>query len=536
MKRPTSAIALIGVSALLITSCGSDGSSAASGEGAGSGDEAQSGGILEVAASSDISCLDGQQARGHELIVATQIIEPLTVQHPETGEIYPRLAEDWEVNEDASEFTFSLRDDVVFHNGQPLTAQNVKDNFEGILDLGVRSGLGQTYLAGLEEIEVVDDHTVRVAFDGPNAQFLQASSTTSLGLYADETLETDPETRCQGDVIGTGPFQFESYTGNTTLDLIRYDEYDWAPSDVYEHDGPTRLDGWRYTVMPESSVRHGSLQSGQIHVNPGVAVQDRPSLEAGDFPIYIRATPGAPNNLWYNVEEGHLTDPRVRQAITFSIDNDELASVTFEEQNGATNTLSEATPGYQAQEDLLAFDPERAAELLDEAGWNLGDDGFRVNEDGEPLTVEITDYYQHGYEELIQEQLVNAGFDAHLVTVTFAERSAILENGEYEIITGSLTRADADIIRTIHHFEQQNTNQRSEHIDLDDDLEASLAISDEAERAELLNGDLSRALLEEGYTTPLVENVGLVATRPEVHGFQFDAMNRHVYYEVWIEE
>lgn len=534
MKPRSSAIAFVGISSLLVTACGNGGASASPDEA--DAEEVHSGGVLEVAASSDISCLDGQQARGHELIVATQIIEPLTVQHAETGEIHPRLAESWEVNDDASEFTFYLRDDVSFHNGQPLIAQNVKDNFEGILDLGVRSGLGQTYLAGLEEIEVVDDHTVRVAFDGPNAQFLQASSTTSLGLYADETLEVDPETRCQGDVIGTGPFQFESYTGNTTVELSRYDDYDWAPSDVHEHEGPALLDGWRYTVMPESSVRHGSLQSGQIHVNPGVAVQDRDALEAQDFPIYIRSTPGAPNNLWYNVEEGHLTDPLVRQAITFAIDNEELASVRFEEQEGATNTLSQATPGYQAQEDLLAYDPDRSAELLEEAGWTVGDDGIRVNDQGEPLTIEITDYYQHGYEELIQEQLVAAGFDAHLHTVTFAERSAILENGEYEIMTGSLTRSDADIIRTIHHFEQQNTNQRSEHIELDEDLQASLAINDEAERAELLNGELSRALLEGGYTTPLVENVGLVATAPEVHGFQFDAMNRQVYYEVWIEE
>ncbi|AHW62553.1 Hypothetical protein CGLY_00525 [Corynebacterium glyciniphilum AJ 3170] len=81
----------------------------------------------------------------------------------------------------------------------------MKDNFEAIVDLGARSSLGSTYLAGLEEIDTPDLYTVTVRFVEPNAQFLEASSAMTLVFYAPETLGKSPEGRCTGDLGGPGP-------------------------------------------------------------------------------------------------------------------------------------------------------------------------------------------------------------------------------------------------------------------------------------------------------------------------------------------
>lgn len=495
----------------------------------------QQGGVLTVGMQSDYSCLDGQQARGPEQNIAKQVLDGLTEQDIETGEIYPHLAEDWDINEDASEFTFYLRDDVTFHNGQNFNAESVKNNFEEIAELGARSSLGQTYLAGLDEVEVIDDQTVRVTFDGPNAQFLSATATITLGFYADETLELSAEERCQGDVIGTGPFEFESYTGQQTVSLVRNEAYDWA-SDVSENDGQAYLDGIEFTVIPEASVRNGSLISGQLDVDPWVQVQDRDQLDDQGFRVFTQSIPGAPTNLWPNVTEAPLDDALVRQAVNFALDRDELASVMFEEQYGATNTVAQSTPGYEPQEDLLAHDPDRAEELLEEAGWELGEDGVR-EKDGERLEFEITDYYQYNYIELLQEQLSAVGIDAEIRTVTFSERSAILENGEYEFMTGQLPRSDVDIVRTVHAFDQQNTNQREEEIELDELMEGTLASTDESERAEAITGDISRQLLEEGYAIPMVETLAVVGAGQHVHDFKFEASAaRYDLYDAWMEE
>lgn len=491
--------------------------------------------MLTVAMAADYSCLDGQQARGRELNISSNIVDGLTSQNPEDGEIYPHLAEDWEINDDASEFTFQLREDVSFHNGEEFTAESVKRNFEEISDLGARSGLGQTYLAGLDEVEVIDDHTVRVAFDGPNAQFLQATSTVTLGFYAEETFEeTSAEERCQGDVISTGPFAFESYTGQTTVELSRNEDYGWAP-EWAEHEGPAYLDGLEFTVMPEASVRNGSLQSGQVDVDTEVTVQDRPGLDEQGLPVYAYANPGAPTNLWVNAVEEPLDEPEVRRAINYALDREQLASVEFEEQQPATNTVSESTPGFTDQAELLAFDPERAEELLEDAGWELGDDGVRER-DGERLEIEIVDYYQHNYLELAQEQLNAVGFDTQIQTVTFSERSSILENGDYQIITGMLTRADADIIRTIHAFDQQNTNQRDSEEEIDELLDETLSITDDAERVEALLGEVSQELLEEGYAIPMVEHLTVFASGEDIHGFRLDPTARADFYDTWVEQ
>lgn len=529
IRLTTAAVPL--TAALWITGCSSSGPAAVTG----SGGEPQEGGVLQVAMSADYSCLDGQQARGNELNISNQIVDGLTAQHAETGEIHPHLAEAWEINEDASEFTFHLRDDVTFHNGAEFTAESVERNFEEIANLGARSSLGQTYLAGLEEIEVIDDHTVRVVFEQPNAQFLQATSTVTLGFYADETLdELSVEERCQGEVIGTGPFVFDSYTGQNTVELSRNEDYNWA-TEIAKQEGPANLEGIEFTVMPEASVRNGSLASGQVDIDTEVTVQDESGLESQGFPIYAHANPGAPTNLWVNVTDEPVDDVDVRQAINFALDRDELASVEFDNQDGAKNTVAQSTPGFSPQEDLLAFDPARAEELLDEAGWELGSDGVR-EKDGERLEIEIVDYYQPNYLELVQEQLNNVGFDAEINTVTFSERSSILENGEYQLITGRLTRADADIIRTVHAFDQQNTNQREEPEEIDDLLAETLSVVDDEQRAEALLGDVSQVLLEEGYSIPMVEHLTVWGTGQNIHDFRFDPTARADFYDTWIEE
>lgn len=152
-----------------------------------------SGGTLRVAFDGDITCADGQQVGNNSALnVSRQLTDSLTDQDPETGEIVPWLAESWDVSDDSTTFTFHLRDGVSFADGTEFNAQSVKDNFESIVDLGAKSSLGSTYLAGLDGIDTPDDNTVTVRFSEPNAQFLQASSTMTLGFYAPSTSRRPP--------------------------------------------------------------------------------------------------------------------------------------------------------------------------------------------------------------------------------------------------------------------------------------------------------------------------------------------------------
>jgi len=205
MKTLRTPLALVTATALLaLTACGGDGSADATGADA----KPVNGGTLRFAVGSDAGCIDPQQVGSNDSIYsARQLVDSLTDQDPESGEIVPWLAEDWEINDEVTEFTFTLQEGITFSNGDPLDAQAVADNFDAAEELGPRATLISGYLEDYVETEVEDDRTFTVKFEEPNAQFLQASSTHSLGiLHPDTVAQTDDE-RC-ASVIGSGPFVF----------------------------------------------------------------------------------------------------------------------------------------------------------------------------------------------------------------------------------------------------------------------------------------------------------------------------------------
>ena len=522
----------LGVLATLTTlsACGS----AAGQDGAGYTGRPVSGGTLRVAFDADITCADGQQVGNNTALnVSRQLTDSLTDQDPATGKIVPWLAESWDVSDDSTTFTFHLRDGVHFTDGTPFTSQSVKDNFEGIVDLGAKSSLGATYLAGLTGIDTPDPRTVTVRFAEPDAQFLQASSTMTLGFYAPSTLAETPEQRCTGDLVGTGPFTLTDFSPAGGASLVRNDDYRWG-SALAQHQGPAYLDGIDFTVVPESGVRNGSLASGQIDVDTAVQPQDEELLDQSGFPIVDRPNPGVNYSLFPNWKKGPFTDPRVRQAVNAAVNRDELTAVLSARQKPATSVLGSTTPGYTDQSDLLRHDPDTANRLLDEAGWTGRDsDGFRTK-DGARLTAPVGYWQTAPFLELVQQQLRAVGVDLQLEKKTMAETSAAQQARTNDVEFYNLTRSDPDVLRTVFDAGGRNVNNRpAGHVD--DLLGDSLATTDPAARARTV-GDITAELVRDGNVIPLVELSGISATAPDVHGYRYEASSRLQLLDTWLSE
>jgi peptide/nickel transport system substrate-binding protein len=272
----------------------------------------QYGGVLRAAFDGDPQCIDPQQPGNNTALnVGRQIADSLTDQRPDTGEIVPWLAQSWSVTDNNQVFTFVLREGATFSDGSPVDADAVRANLEGIVKLGARATLASTYLAGLKEITVADKHTVKIVFDRPNAQFLQATSTMSLGLLSKATLALTPEQRCQGQLAGSGPFVIDSFVHNQHVKLKRRDDYAWA-SALAGHAGKAYLEGIDFRVIPEAGVRNGSLLSRQIDVNTSVMPQDEAVLEAQKFPVLARGNPGVVYSLYPNESVAVAKDIAVR--------------------------------------------------------------------------------------------------------------------------------------------------------------------------------------------------------------------------------
>jgi peptide/nickel transport system substrate-binding protein len=521
----------LSVAVLVLTACGTD----SGGSDAAGGGEPQSGGTLTFAVSSDAGCVDPQQVGSNDTIYSTrQLVDSLTDQDPDTGEIVPWLADSWEVSDDATTFTFHLRDGVTFSDGSPLTAQVVKDNFDAIPNLGPLASLGRGYLTGYTGTEVVDELTARVAFGTPNVQFLQATSTHSLGLVSSASAALPPEQRCSEGIVGSGPFTLGEYVQNQSITLEKRAGYDWGSS-LWDSDGEAYLDEVVFQVIPEAGVRTGSLQSGQVDAISSVGQADEAALQGAGIDLQARANPGVVFGVTFNNSLPQFSDPAVRQAISLGVDRQEIVDAVYPTGTlAATSVLSSTTPGYTDLSDTLTTDPERAAELLDDAGWTEGGDGIRVK-DGVRLGLEILWAPVIGTNqpalELLQQQLREIGVDVQLNQQPIAQTFSILQSGAYGGSWGNVTRADPDILRG--QFSTQLANlYKLPAGELDDLLTGQAAATDPGERDELV-AQAQQLLVEEAYTVPVVELQTTLGVSPDVHDLEFDASSRLQLHDTW---
>ena len=545
--RRSRAAALVLASALALTAC--SGASEA-GTGADSSTPVD-GGRLRLAFFPDnaaFSCVDPFQTYWIEhRTVIRNVADSLTDQDPETGEIRPWLATDWTVNEAGTEYTFDLRDDVTFSDGTAFTADSVKTAFDSAQATlaELPAAYGGVYLAGYAGTDVVDADTATVRFSTPNASFLQGTSTTNLAILAASSYAATPEERCLGNVIGSGPFTLTDYTPGTGITLDKREGYAWG-SALRENTGEAHLDGIDVTYVAEDSVRVGQLTSDEIDIawprNP-ISENDQAVITGGGDRVESRALPGPASNYYPNVSEGRiLSDERVRKAVQKAIDRETYASTVFgAEYPAVTSIYNTTTPYYADHSDALAFDPDGAAELLDEAGWVLGDDGYR-SKGGERLTLSVPIVTQFGAgDQLIQDQLKQVGIELELNVITNAQRAEVLGSGQYDLISTYYTRADPGVIQWIvdarvagSKAQALNNFAPEQATEVQALLDEGVQTIDPTARAAVY-AELQEYLIENALVLPFAERVQLAGVSSSVHGFRFTSESFGDFADAWIQ-
>jgi peptide/nickel transport system substrate-binding protein len=529
MLRPLPLAALVATAALTLGACGSAPSASTADPGV-----PQPGGTLRFAVSSDQGCVDPQQVGSNDTIFSLrQVVDSLTDQDPATGELRPWLATGWESNADASAYTFTLREGVTFSDGTPLDAAAVKANFDAVANLGPRASLPKGYLAGYTGTTVESPTRFTVAFDGPNVQFLQGTSTHSLGILAPATVTKSDDERC-ASVIGSGPFVIESYTRDDSIVLTKRAGYAWGSS-LWQSPGEARLDRVEFRIVPESGVRVGGLMSGEVDAVSNLAQQDEVPLTGAGAQLQGRSNPGIPFGISFNQATPIGGDPAVREAVSLAIDRAEVVATVYNSQTKpATSTLASTTPGYADQSALLPFDLAKAGAVLDAAGWLPGPDGVRAR-NGTPLTVELTWYSNspanRAAVELIQQQVRKAGIDLQLREKPISENTPTLQSGEFTATWGNTTRADPDILRSTYAT-AGNNYYRLPPGPLDALLAEQAAQSDEAARAATV-AQAQQLLVQEHYAIPVVELTTVLGVAADVHGILFDSGSRIQLHDAW---
>ncbi|MDK6813743.1 TIGR04028 family ABC transporter substrate-binding protein [Corynebacterium sp. UMB6689] len=481
--------------------------------------------------------------------VVNQLTDRLLYQDPETLELSPWIATEMpKVNADATEYTFTIRTDVTYSDGSPLTAENVVANF----DLFGRGDKSRTLtsseqIANYDRGEVVDEDTVKFYFTQPSPGFLQATSAYNAGLLSDSTLALDNEGFGPGNavnVIGSGPFVVESEEIGTDLKLKTREDYDWAPP-AAKHQGRAEIDGVHYILAAEESVRTGAILSGQADIARQISAPQEPLLKEQGVDIVSRGTNSMNNQFAFRFDHPLLQDKRVREAIIHGVDREEILRVLFSESYPlATSSVAETGLAYKDQSAAYTFDPEESKRLLDEAGWEPGPDGIRVK-DGQRLVLRTnTALPQPRSKEvmtMVQDQLRALGIGIQVNAGDQATQNADAKDiNKVQIYHSMVGRADYDVITSLYGINNRDAflNQDAEGNPIDEHLQELLdAVLDtpDKEGRTKATEEVQDYLTEQAYVLPLFEEPVVYAVRPGISGFSPESVARPWFYEVSID-
>ncbi|EKG31699.1 ABC transporter substrate-binding protein [Pseudomonas avellanae] len=468
-------------------------------------------------------------------VVLRNVAESLTDQDPQTGNIIPWLAERWDVSDNALEYTFHLRKDVTFSNGTRFDAQAVKtayDTNKAFADQ-LPATFGATYLKGYDHAQVLDDFTVKLVLAKPNAGFLQATSTTNLAILAPQSYALSVKERSLGAIIGTGPFVLERYTPESGLRLTKRKGYAW-PSANAQNKGEAHLDTVEVNYVPEESVRNGQFVQGQVDIlwprNPFSEV-DLNLFKSRGATIQSRSLPGPALNMYPNTRGNRiLADRQVRLALQKAIDRKTYAATVYNPQFPVVSGIYDVTtPFYKNQADKLAYDPQGAERLLDEAGWAKNADGYRYKDGKRLKLVYNLSPAETAGDVLIQDQLRKVGIEFKLNVVTTAEWAANNAAGNYDLTYNYMTRADPIILQTIIDPRSANSSTLATNLYAPQTLPKALELFDagltatRSEQRAKAYGDLQDLLIDEGSAFPVYERVWQAATAKNVRNFHWTA-------------
>lgn len=468
-------------------------------------------------------------------VLLRNVAESLTDQDPDTGQIIPWLAKRWEVSDDALTYTFHLREDVTFSNGERFDAKAVKTAFDSdkVLATELPATFGATYLAGYDHAEVVDDFTVKLVLSKPNAGFLQATSTTNLAILAPASYALSVKDRSLGKIIGTGPFVLASYTPEVGAHLTKRKGYAWASANM-QNQGEAHLDAVDISYIPEESVRNGLFLQGKADIlwprNPFSEV-DLKLFQSKGATIQSRSLPGPALNLYPNTRGARiLADQKVRRALQKALDRKSYASTVYNAEFPVVDGIFDVTtPYFKSQGAKLAYDPAGAEQLLEQAGWTKGADGYR-QKNGKRLSLSynITPAETAG-DVLIQDQLRKVGIELKLSVVTRAEWVANNSAGNYDLTINYMTRADPIILQTILDPRSANSSTLATNTYEPAVLEKAKGLFDagitatQAPQRAAAYGSLQDLLIDESSAFPVYERVWQAATSPKVKNFRWTA-------------
>jgi len=386
--------------------------------------------LLQVRLNADIRSTEpGVNRDANTDMVHFHLFEGL-VAYAEDTAVVPMLASAIEVSEDGTSYTFTLREGVSFHNGAPLTAEDVVLSWERFLDPDTNwrclpdfDGRGVSQVTA---VEAVDALTVRFTLAAPAALFLTSMARVDCGvsgIFHRDSLDADGG---WSTPIGTGPYRLSEWRQGQFVELERFDSYAALEGGLdglagNKAEGPERV---RFVLIPDSSATRAALQAGDIDLVADMDDRDATELSARPG-LTLAATPTlGVSGLLLQTRDPVLRDVRIRRAIAHALDHEGMVEALAGEWVGYNpSPIPDISIFHgEVQSQGYAFDPAAAAALLAEAGYA-----------GEEIVIVTNQRYRSMYETavLAQAMMEAAGFTVRFEVMDWATQLDRYLDGTY---------------------------------------------------------------------------------------------------------
>jgi dipeptide transport system substrate-binding protein len=383
----------------------------------------------------------GINTTGTSFDVTEQIYDNLVNFERGGTKVVPGLAEKWTISKDGTEYTFSLRKGVKWQSNKAFTPSRDL-NADDVLFMFERqwkendpyfkvTSSNHSYFgdmgmpALLKSVDKVDEYTVRVVLNNPEAPFLANLAMQFAGVqskeYAIAMLKAGTPEKIDQDPIGTGPFQLVQYQKDAIIRFKAFAPY-WA--------GKAKIDDLIFAITPDASVRWAKLQKGECHVMPYPNPADLDTMRK-DSNVVVQEQPGLNiGYLAYNTTKKPFDDVRVRKALNMAMDKKAIVSAVYLSTGvAATNPIPPGQWSYNKAIKDDAFNPAEAKKLLAAAGYP---NGFSTDLWAMPVQRPYNPNAKR-IAELMQADLAKVGVKAEIKSFEWGEYRKRMQNGEHQM-------------------------------------------------------------------------------------------------------
>lgn len=374
--------------------------------------------------------------------VQQYVLDTLARRNPETNEFEPRLAEKWEISKDQKTYTFFLRKDAVFHDGKPVTAEDVKFSFDAIFEPAYKAVHLTPYYEGISKVEVVDATTVR--FYAKDSYFQNFISMVEMNIIPKHVYgDVEKSKKMSKTLVGAGPYMLEKFDKGQRIVLTRNDK--WYGFNSKEWKGSFNFKTIVLRFVKEDAVSFEMIKKGELDFEDMTAEYYVKKAEGAPWGQTVfknkieNKSPKGYGFVGWNFRRDIFQDKNVRVALAHLMNREEMNKKfrygMSDLATGPTYKMSE----YASQKvKPFLFEPETAAKLLAKAGWKDSDkDGIldkKIN--GKKFDFRFSLIYSNKdiekYFTLYKEDLKKAGIDMELKYLEWNSFLKVLDEGSFD--------------------------------------------------------------------------------------------------------